>query len=470
MIHERTKPRYEIADYPCRKCQQDGKTCLKQVTPFESVVCYECSRNRGIMYKANALPNEYHENLVEYVACMCNSFYSEMEFSDMIRDIGTPSDNDPLDSEATNNIDIDSFLLNRGISTDGIDDTSTHLDTTTLPFTPSAFQPAGNISLEFPSSAYLSQDHEMSGINSQDFQVLPPVSPLLSNEPTSSSPARIKTSNGHHHGKPFAEKTHVVKKLTSGKMKCDHCSTKKITCSRTSPCKRCVADGEDCTFHKSRKNNPGTCGECFKRKIRCVGDGAVCYGCKIKFRSPDLCIPVPKKQRRKKDTADQMDLVEASEDEDTRYTYADIVADPSGQQGLPSSNAMPVPSQSALDAELPQKIYINVDALSTDQVLISEAELCRRQAVTDSPLLLAIDAELKKCTQLDVNAVLDLPTDKLSVSAVTKTGMCEFERELEADPIQPLFAVQRFEVLGGFIFLSMSLDWLIVIHFTLSRN
>lgn len=209
--------------------------------------------------------------------------------------------------EATTNFDINTFFSDAEISSNGIDDTSTHLDTTTLgstlPFTSSASRPPGNISLE-PSSTYLSQTHEISDIvHYQDFLTsnssrVPPESTLQSNESTSSLPPWIQISNGYHPDKPFAEETHVVTKLTGKKIKCDRCSTKKIPCSCTFPCKKCIADSEDCAFSKSRKDNPGTCRTCVKRKIRCVGDGAVCYACK--YRSPRLCIPAPKNHGRRK--------------------------------------------------------------------------------------------------------------------------------------------------------------------------
>lgn len=74
------------------------------------------------------------------------------------------------------------------------------------------------------------------------------------------------------------------------KLKCDRCSAKKITCSGTIPCTRCLLDGTSCTVSFSRKHNPGTCIGCTRKKIPCVGSGDVCYACQL-FDTPRLCKP-----------------------------------------------------------------------------------------------------------------------------------------------------------------------------------
>lgn len=53
----------------------------------------------------------------------------------------------------------------------------------------------------------------------------------------------------------------------SRKLRCDRCSTRRISSSN------------DCTISTSRWRDPGTCGECVRRKIPCIGEGS--YGCKF---------------------------------------------------------------------------------------------------------------------------------------------------------------------------------------------
>lgn len=76
-------------------------------------------------------------------------------------------------------------------------------------------------------------------------------------------------------------------------LKCDRCSVKKIRCSHSIPCEKCIADGVGCSVSVSRRHHPGTCQECVRRKIPCIGSDAVCYGCKFQG-TPHLCHPVPR--------------------------------------------------------------------------------------------------------------------------------------------------------------------------------
>lgn len=76
-------------------------------------------------------------------------------------------------------------------------------------------------------------------------------------------------------------------------LKCDRCSVKKIRCSHSIPCEKCIADGVDCSVSVSRRHHPGTCQECVRRKIPCVGSDAICFGCKF-LGTPHLCRPVPR--------------------------------------------------------------------------------------------------------------------------------------------------------------------------------
>lgn len=89
-------------------------------------------------------------------------------------------------------------------------------------------------------------------------------------------------------GVQSTETTLTSSSSSRSKLKCDRCSTKKIVCSNIIPCRKCITDQVLCTISPSRRRDPGTCGECFRRKIPCVGEGNICYGC-IFYQTP--CLP-----------------------------------------------------------------------------------------------------------------------------------------------------------------------------------
>ncbi|RUS17904.1 hypothetical protein BC937DRAFT_89360 [Endogone sp. FLAS-F59071] len=82
-----------------------------------------------------------------------------------------------------------------------------------------------------------------------------------------------------------AETTHSVSEI-----KCDRCSVKKIACSLISPCEKCSTENVPCIISDSRRRDPGTCSGCVRRKIPCVGNGTICYGCEV-YGTPHLCLP-----------------------------------------------------------------------------------------------------------------------------------------------------------------------------------
>lgn len=86
--------------------------------------------------------------------------------------------------------------------------------------------------------------------------------------------------------------------------------------------------------------------------------------------------------------------------------------------------------------------------LSTGQVSTSEADL-----------LLAIDEGLRRRMQTDLETVLEMP-----MIDVPDHEMEMFERQLQADPINPLITVRIIQVTEGFIVLVLTLDCLIVIR------
>lgn len=146
-----------------------------------------------------------------------------------------------------------------------------------------------------PSEAQLLEDTTLSW--SDDFESAKGLAPSLqqsSPSPLSSLTSRLSSQSiGSADSSPSYLSNYSTASLSSS-LKCDRCSAKKIRCSHTFPCARCIADGVECTVSFSRRHHPGTCNECFRRKIPCVGSGAVCYGCKL-HKTPHLCHPVPRR-------------------------------------------------------------------------------------------------------------------------------------------------------------------------------
>lgn len=228
------------------------------------------------------IPTTFSENIPDSVTFINTEFSGNEIGNNMLAYTGNPSDLNAIESIA--------------------------------PRISSMSQPVRNISSELYLNSYSSQPygrdesyrHHLVGFSETPLgtelhsehsscPALLPSSISESSGSTGSSSLSLPTLSGHHSNENVSD-TCIVENLTdsiSNKLKCDRCSAKKIQCSDTFPCKKCQADGEDCTISISRKKHPGTCMECFRSRIKCVGSGDVCFACKL-FKKPHLCRPVRK--------------------------------------------------------------------------------------------------------------------------------------------------------------------------------
>ncbi|RUS22319.1 kinase-like domain-containing protein [Endogone sp. FLAS-F59071] len=239
---------------PCRNCEANGKTCLAQLTPSKSDVCLECC-NKGLETCIVTLYDFFDSDI-----------FSDVDASPQLADevVAAASDRRTL-------IPNDTDYLSSNPNTCGIIVSCSLCSKHSVMIRD--FGPLKLCSDCISRSIQLEPLMDIPSGETEDYNLT-----AQALETSTRPPSDNVQSSG------------LQSSSLRSKLKCDRCSVKRIPCSHTFPCDKCNAEGAICSVSARRRRCPGTCGECVRRKIPCVGNGNVCYACEL-YKTADLCRP-----------------------------------------------------------------------------------------------------------------------------------------------------------------------------------